>query len=462
MRTGSNLLEQIIAGLPGTICHGEAFNPAFVGGPRREDILGWTREARDRDPLGFLQAMREDAGDALPGFRLFDRHSPQVMAHVLADPDCLRIVLRRDPLHSFVSLKIAQETDQWVLRARRRRRMARAYFDPNAFASYRDGLKAHYDRIAVGMGAAGTTALHLDYEDLQDPGLPARLAQHLGRPATLTQPPVLVRQNPVSLRSKVINYAQMCAELGLTPEKLAPQSLPGPDQLHLSSSLPVAVASIAGPGLLPLQTLIHRLDCRITGAAPKGRGPLTSAVSGGKLFERGRAEGRAIFAVISPPARRLKWLMGQVLFVGPDTLARLFLRECHPDLPETVEAWGALPAEKRNTIFAAFLDLVAKALAGEADLACPPDWQSQAAHLSALAGNGPAPRLYHDADFAAMAADVCSASGQSRFPNGQQNAIASMVQAPPDTDPIPKDLEARANAIHAQDLEAFGDLLQVS
>ena len=459
MRTGSNLLEQIIAGLPGTVCHGEAFNPAFVGGPRREDILGWTRSARDRDPLGLLHAMREDAGDAMPGFRLFDKHAPDVLDHVLADPDCIRIVLRRDPLQSFVSLKIAVETDQWVLRAARRRRMTRIEFDAQAFASYRDGLAAHYDRIRDGMESAGTSALYLDYDQLQDPDLPYRLAGHLGLSASGGEPPALVRQNPISLRSKVRNYAQMCADLGMTPERLAPEPLPGPDCLELAQSVPVAVAPVSGPGLLPLQTLVHRLDCRVSGAPMLGRGPLTSAALEGTLFQQDSADGRATFAVISTPARRLKWLMSKVLLTGPDSLARLLIRERHADLPGTPNAWTAMLSEQRDAIFSDFLDLVARALAGDADLSCPANWRPQADQLAALTASGPAPRLYREADFGQMASDVCSAAGQAPFPAGQLTSISGIVLPMPDTEAMPDELVARANAIHARDLQEFGDLL---
>jgi LPS sulfotransferase NodH len=34
MRTGSNFLEESLNGVPGITCHGELFNPAFVGYPK--------------------------------------------------------------------------------------------------------------------------------------------------------------------------------------------------------------------------------------------------------------------------------------------------------------------------------------------------------------------------------------------------------------------------------------------
>ncbi len=42
MRTGSNFLESNINAFDGLVCHGEAFNPMFVGYPGLTDLLGVT------------------------------------------------------------------------------------------------------------------------------------------------------------------------------------------------------------------------------------------------------------------------------------------------------------------------------------------------------------------------------------------------------------------------------------
>ena len=50
MRTGSNLLEANLNALDGVTCHGEAFNPHFIGRVKSESILGVSLEERDTDP----------------------------------------------------------------------------------------------------------------------------------------------------------------------------------------------------------------------------------------------------------------------------------------------------------------------------------------------------------------------------------------------------------------------------
>ena len=44
MRTGSNFLEENINGLEDVICHGEAFNPSFLGFPEVETL--WVKQKR--------------------------------------------------------------------------------------------------------------------------------------------------------------------------------------------------------------------------------------------------------------------------------------------------------------------------------------------------------------------------------------------------------------------------------
>ncbi|MEM7671208.1 MAG: nodulation protein NodH, partial [Pseudomonadota bacterium] len=119
MRSGSNFLEKQIAASDDVVTYGEAFNPAFTGGPKRPDLAGWTVSDRDADPLGFLAALLDDAAPATMGFRLFNGHSDRLLAHVVDDPDCGVIVLRRDAAESFVSLRIAEATGQWLLKTAR-------------------------------------------------------------------------------------------------------------------------------------------------------------------------------------------------------------------------------------------------------------------------------------------------------------------------------------------------------
>ena len=113
MRTGSNLLEATLAQVPGIVCHGEIFNPDHLGGPAVTEVLGVTMADRIADPSALLDRVR--AAPGLNGFRFFFDHEPRVLDAILTDPRCAKIVLTRNPVDCYISLKIAYNTKRWRL-----------------------------------------------------------------------------------------------------------------------------------------------------------------------------------------------------------------------------------------------------------------------------------------------------------------------------------------------------------
>ncbi len=111
MRTGSNLLEANLNAFGDLQSFGEAFNPAFPGSPNNEDLLGVTLQERIDDPLRLLDRIRKQE-DVLAGFRYFSDHDPRVFEMLMQDTRCAKIVLTRNPIDSYVSLKIARATGQ--------------------------------------------------------------------------------------------------------------------------------------------------------------------------------------------------------------------------------------------------------------------------------------------------------------------------------------------------------------
>ncbi len=101
MRTGSNFLEENVNSYPGLTCWGEAFNPAFIGKSKQKEMLGVSLIMREADPTLLLHKMR-DATKGLAGFRFFHDHDPRILAHVLKDSKCAKIILTRNPLDSYV------------------------------------------------------------------------------------------------------------------------------------------------------------------------------------------------------------------------------------------------------------------------------------------------------------------------------------------------------------------------
>lgn len=209
MRTGSNYLEARLNAYPGLESHGELFNPVFIGREGRTDLFGTGLDGRDADPLGFLARVRgESAG--LPGFRLFPGHAPRVLDACLSDRACAKIVLTRNPLDSYLSLKIARTTGQWWMDDASVRRAARVRFDADEFEDELHRRSAFYEHVRRSLVESGQAPFSVRYTDLGSDAVMDGLARYLG----ITEPSRAAArsgrvQNPGPARDKVENPGEM-------------------------------------------------------------------------------------------------------------------------------------------------------------------------------------------------------------------------------------------------------------
>lgn len=213
MRTGSNFLETNLNMLAGVTSYGEVFNPHFIGTADKSELFGFGIAERDADPFAFLDRLRA-ATEGLAGFRFFDNHNPKVLDRLLNDASCAKIILTRNPLESYVSLKIVQQTEQWTLKNPRRLKSAKVRFDSTEFARFLiDGQSFHFHLTST-LQTAGQAAFHIDYEDLQSLPVLNGLAAFLGvtdRLASIDE--TLKKQNPGAVEDKVENPEEMTAAL---------------------------------------------------------------------------------------------------------------------------------------------------------------------------------------------------------------------------------------------------------
>ncbi|OYW58217.1 MAG: nodulation protein NodH [Rhodobacterales bacterium 12-65-15] len=205
MRTGSNLLEANLNALPGVTSHGEVFNPHFIGKKDATELFGITLAERERNPQALLRKLAE-ATEGLPGFRFFHDHDARVLDLVLADRDCAKIILTRNPLESYVSQQIARATGQWKLTDARRLKTAKAVFDGAEFRAHLATLQAFQLRLMRALQTSGQTAFYLDYEDLGSVEVLNGLAAYLGVKGRLKAvDDTLKKQNPEPLADKLEN-----------------------------------------------------------------------------------------------------------------------------------------------------------------------------------------------------------------------------------------------------------------
>lgn len=218
MRTGSNLLNSKLNQYPGVVCHGEAFNPSFVGlAPQYLSRFGVEREAtadRDMDAGAFLDLIMNIEAEAV-GLHMFPGHNPAILRKLLDDREVKKICLRRSVFHSFVSLLVARKTDVWrVTNSGNAQPLSLAdkqvVFKPAEFEEYRvkvDGFwkstfhiltKSHQDHFAIW------------YRETSDAAKLNRLAAFLGiasRKKGLAD--LLAKQNPEPLAELVQNWEEM-------------------------------------------------------------------------------------------------------------------------------------------------------------------------------------------------------------------------------------------------------------
>lgn len=319
MRTGSNYLERSLGTHPDIAIFGEAFNPGFIGGPRKTTLAGWDVAHRDANPLGLVDALIASRPHKLIGFRIFNGHDARALEHCLTDPACARIVLRRDPVESYVSLKIARETDQWMLSNPQKRLVARVTFDAAEFDAYRARIDRHYAMIETAMARHGQAALWIDYADLRDAGTMPRVLRHLGV-AEMALTASIHRQNPEPLSRKVVNFAEMCGHLGHIPGD-AVAAGPGAQATPvISRQLPLMHLAQPGARQATARVLMHWLEKRECGADARSTAELVADTS--EIFEYGeRDDHRALsFTFVRPVVERLYALFLEQALPGPAAL----------------------------------------------------------------------------------------------------------------------------------------------
>ncbi len=209
MRTGSNFLETNLNAFDGIECHGEAFNPHFIGYPNTDNILGITQEMREDNAARLIDTIKAHS-DGLGGFRYFHDHDPRVIDIALHDPRCAKIVLTRNPVDSYVSWKIARATGQWKLTNVKNARSDVVSFDAQEFEQHLEELQQFQIFLLNEFQKTGQTAFYVDYDDLQSVEVMNGLAEFLGCDSRLAHlDKTLKKQNPEPLSKKVSNFDEM-------------------------------------------------------------------------------------------------------------------------------------------------------------------------------------------------------------------------------------------------------------
>jgi LPS sulfotransferase NodH len=384
MRTGSNLLETNLNEFDGLSCLGEVFNPGFMGHQGAQELLGVSIHDRERDPIGLLNAVRAQEG--LAGFRFFHDHDPRVLADMLNDPRCAKIVLTRNPLDSYVSLKIAQTTQQWKLGDVKTKRSARVTFDPIEFEAHVAHVQDFQVYLQNKLQVTGQTAFYVAYDDVNDVAVLNGLAKWLGIAARIDAPSTkLKRQNPEPLREKLTNFdavTEGMARLDRFNLTRTPGFAPRRDGMVWSyracRTLPLAYAPLGAGQDGDVLTWMAQAD----GGSADDLLRDFSAEAWRAWQERNG--GYVAFSVIRHPLERAHHIYRTQILHGARENVRLWMKRVHDVvLPDKTQIASYGSAEHRAG-FAAYLHFVHASLNGQTSIPVQPAWDTQAALLAGI------------------------------------------------------------------------------
>ncbi|ETW12413.1 hypothetical protein ATO8_12711 [Roseivivax marinus] len=389
MRTGSNFLETNLNAFPPLTCHGEAFNPHFIGYPNSTDILGISREERDAHPERLLRHIAR-ASHGMGGFRYFHDHDPRVLDAILSDPRAAKIVLTRNPVDSYVSWKIAQATGQWKLTNVARREAAKARFDRAEFETHLAGLQEFQITLLRALQRSGQTAFYVAYEDLQDVEVMNGIAEWLGIPDRLESLDTsLKRQNPEPLESKVANFPEMEAalaridrfDLSRTPN-FEPRRGPVVPSYVAGAETPLLYMPIRSGPEAAVTAWLAALDGVDADALTRDFSQKTL-----RQWKRERPGHRSFTVVRHPLARAHAAFCDKILATGPGTFAaiRRFLGKKYKlALPEG-DPGADWDADAHRAAFEGFLRFLKDNLNGQTPIRVDAHWAGQAQTLQGMA-----------------------------------------------------------------------------
>lgn len=447
MRTGSNFLEANLNALSGVTCHGEVFNPFFIGRKDQMELLGITLAEREQDPWALLRRLR-DRTAGLSGFRYFHDHDPRVFDAVMDDRRCAKIILTRNPVDSYVSWKIAQATGQWKLTNPKNLKVAQARFDGAEFTRHLDALQEFQIRLMNRLQTSGQTAFYVDYDDIQSVEVLNGLADWLGVPARLESlDDTLKKQNPEEISSKVANFDEMERalsrldrfNLSRTPnfEPRRPAGIPG---FVASRAAPLLFMPVKGG---PVARVTAWLD-----ALGGVEGEFVQKTL--RQWKRGHPGHRSFTVLRHPLARAHAVFCTQILGAPQQEFRNMLSRQHGLNLPKAGQHYPDAGAHRDG--FLAFLRFAKKNLGGQTSVKVDPHWASQSAILQGFAQFQSPDALLREDRLAAGLTWLCAEVGVSAppLPPAQEEAPVSLERI------WDEELEVACRDAYGRDYQGFG------
>jgi len=397
MRTGSNLLESCLNEFEGLACHGEVYNPHFIGYPKTETLFGFDASMRDCDPHAVLSCFAQQP--MLSGFRYFHDHDPRVLDSFMRDRDCAKIILTRNPLESYVSLKIAQSTQQWRLGDVSQRKAAKVVFDPAEFEGHVNTLQDFQCKVQHLLQTTGQSAFYISYEDIKNLDVLNGLAQWLGLEEKIeTLPRKLKRQNPETLEEKLVNpdaVTDGIARLDRFNLNRSPSfEPPHPPILwayRACRTQPLVYAPLPGCSERAILRWMEQVD----GAGAEG---VLSDFTRKTWRDWQRANPRRMaFTVLRHPLKRAHDVFVDQVLLGNRVNVRAFIERVRGlELPQEKGELAQFGTQQHRSGFLGFLQFVQANLNGQTAVQTRAIWASQSRLIEGIVSQCPLHRLIRE------------------------------------------------------------------
>ncbi|HJV70912.1 hypothetical protein [Ideonella sp.] len=219
MRSGSNFLERQLNLLPDVRCHGELFNPAFIGFSHETAgrPAGFTRDnpnARNADEDGFIDKVDQACDRRVIGMRLFLDHSAQMTSRLMHDPNVIKVVLSRNLLEAYISLETARETGVWLTTEAAQAPAKPVKVDINKLVTFALRQSLYYNDVQTVLHQTGQRYLQIDYNEIKSLGKLNEIARFVGSQhqfQSVSEP--IQKQNPGSLEERILDFPKLLEEL---------------------------------------------------------------------------------------------------------------------------------------------------------------------------------------------------------------------------------------------------------
>ncbi|SDX38659.1 hypothetical protein SAMN05444358_105106 [Ruegeria halocynthiae] len=457
MRTGSNLLELHLNTMADVTCHGEAFNPYFVGLPKLDEVLGFTLEDREQDPLALIDAIRNAPGE-MNGFRFFSDHDARALEPALDDPRCAKIILMRNPLDSYISWKIALETKQWRLVNIKQRREAQITFDTGEFADQLDQRQEFQRTILRHLQTTGQTPFYIDYGDLNDLDVLNGLAAWLGVSSRLEElNQHLKRQNPAPALSKVTNPDEMEQAMSQYDRfnlhhipNFEPRRGPAVSRYVIAAQTPLMYLPVRGGPEAEVTQWLADLDGVDLNALITGRNQKQT-----RQWMQSHPGHRKFTVLRHPLARAHAVFCERILSTGPGayvSIRNMLSRRYNVPLPDKGDQ-SAYTLDQHYEAFSAFLGMLRSILAGQTPIRADGEWCGQSQTLEGMAGFTLPDLILREDEMATALPELARRVGHTTPPTPAKTGVEAPFSLAQIYD---SQLETRAIEAYQRDYTVFG------